>query len=140
MPTSTHSPRGLRNTEQGTQAEDAGRDSARTDRALGTPRNGPHSTHKTAPDWPSRATKITAILTHGLAVASFHLDPVPKAQMTFSHLISLSGGSAAAKASVEHRLRITSSTAVKMNRAEEKRVLVIQPGETQSSETYLPQR
>lgn len=83
---------------------------------------------------------ITALLTHGLAAASFHLDPVPKAQMTFSRLRSLSGGSAAAKASVEHRLRITSSTAVKMNRAEEKRVLVIQPGETQSSETCLPQR
>lgn len=113
-------PGGSATLDQGTRAEDAARDGTLADRALGTPCDSPLSKHQTVPDWPSQATKITAILTHGLAVASFHLDPVPKAQMTFSHLRSLSGGSATDKASVEHRLRITSSTAVKMNRAEEK--------------------
>lgn len=61
----------------GTRAEDTGQDGTPTDRIHGMPRQRPTLINHIVLGQPSQTTRISAVLTHYLAVTSFPLEPIP---------------------------------------------------------------
>lgn len=61
----------------GTRAEDTGQDGTSMDRILSMPRQRPTLINQMVLGQPSQTTKISAVLTHYLAVTSFLLEPIP---------------------------------------------------------------